>query len=163
MMTSIRKEHPLSMRLPESDVAIIDRAAGLRGRSRTDFVRDAAVRAAEDDLLRSAMVRMTGEEFDAFTSVLSAPPELVPQIMQLLRRKSPWEGVSAEVSREAKHVEAREIGRNPHEHDTEKLHQALNWLKPGHLNKIDRVFRRQIRAQLMARGEQVGKGRGTLG
>jgi len=43
-----RKEHPISMRLPEADIAIIDRAAGLRGRSRTDFVRDAAVRAAED-------------------------------------------------------------------------------------------------------------------
>jgi uncharacterized protein (DUF1778 family) len=35
-----RKEHPLSMRLPEADIAIIDRAATLRGRSRTDFVRD---------------------------------------------------------------------------------------------------------------------------
>jgi Ribbon-helix-helix protein, copG family len=37
-----RKEHLLSMRLPENDIAIIDRAAALRGRSRTDFVRDAA-------------------------------------------------------------------------------------------------------------------------
>ena len=46
-----RKEYPLSMRLPETDIAIIDRAATLRGRSRTDFVRDAAVRAAEDVLL----------------------------------------------------------------------------------------------------------------
>jgi uncharacterized protein (DUF1778 family) len=45
-----RKEHPLSMRLPEADIAIIDRAAALRGRSRTDFVGDAAVRAAEDVL-----------------------------------------------------------------------------------------------------------------
>ncbi len=36
------------MRLPEADIAMIDRAAGLRGRSRTDLVRDAAVRAAED-------------------------------------------------------------------------------------------------------------------
>ncbi len=43
-----RKEHPISMRLPEADIAMIDRAAGLRGRSRTGFVRDAAVRAAED-------------------------------------------------------------------------------------------------------------------
>lgn len=41
-----RKEHLLSMRLPETDIAIIDRAAALRGRSRADFVRDAAVRAA---------------------------------------------------------------------------------------------------------------------
>jgi hypothetical protein len=29
-----RKDYPISMRLPEADVAMIDRAAGLRGRSR---------------------------------------------------------------------------------------------------------------------------------
>ena len=46
-----RKDYPLSMRLPEADIAVIDRAAALRGRSRTDFVREAAVRAAEAALL----------------------------------------------------------------------------------------------------------------
>lgn len=43
-----RKEHPVSMAMPDADIAIIDRAASLRGRSRTDFVREAAVRAAEE-------------------------------------------------------------------------------------------------------------------
>jgi uncharacterized protein (DUF1778 family) len=33
-----RKEHPLSMRLPETDIAIIDRAAALRGRSPISYV-----------------------------------------------------------------------------------------------------------------------------
>jgi uncharacterized protein (DUF1778 family) len=40
-VSSQRKDHPLSMRLPTGDLAVIDRAADLRGRSRTDFVRDA--------------------------------------------------------------------------------------------------------------------------
>jgi uncharacterized protein (DUF1778 family) len=48
------KKHPLSMRLSEVDIAIIDRAASLRGRSRTDFVREAAARAAENVLMESA-------------------------------------------------------------------------------------------------------------
>ena len=30
--TAERKEYPISMRLPEADVAMIDRAASLRGR-----------------------------------------------------------------------------------------------------------------------------------
>jgi uncharacterized protein (DUF1778 family) len=42
----LRKDRPLSMRLPEFDIAIIDRAAKPRGRSRTDFMREASVRAA---------------------------------------------------------------------------------------------------------------------
>ena len=48
------------MRLPEADIAIIDRAATLRGRSRTDFVRDAAVRAAEDALMDVVLGRLHG-------------------------------------------------------------------------------------------------------
>jgi hypothetical protein len=62
-----RKEHPLSMRLPAVDIAIIDRAATLRGRSRTDFVRDAAVRAAEDALMETmqAVSRPVAEDAGA--------------------------------------------------------------------------------------------------
>src|SRR6266705_3403730 len=66
-----RKEHPLSMRLPEADFVIIDRAATLRGRSRTDFVRVAAVRAAEDVLMETATIRMSPAGFKAFMEALS--------------------------------------------------------------------------------------------
>lgn len=86
-----RKDFPMSMRLPESDVAIIDRAARLRGRSRTDFVRDAAVRAAEDVLMDSGLVRMSAESFEAFVSVLAAPAAPVPELVELVRRPAPWE------------------------------------------------------------------------
>jgi len=86
-----KKEHPLSMRLPEADIAIIDRAADLRGRSRTDFVREAAVRAAEEVLMESSLVRMSPEGFDAFISTIAAPAAAVPQMVDLLKRKAPWE------------------------------------------------------------------------
>ncbi len=86
-----RKDHPLSMRLPEADLALIDRAAGLRGRSRTEFVRDAAVHAAEDVLMQSALVRMSPEGFAAFTAVLSAPAEPVAPMVEALLRPAPWE------------------------------------------------------------------------
>lgn len=88
---SQRKEYPLSMRLPEADIAIIDRAAGLRGRSRTDFVREAAVRAAEDVLMEALLIRMSPEGFDAFLQVLAEPPKPVPEMVELARRPAPWE------------------------------------------------------------------------
>src|SRR5207253_2817203 len=77
--TAKRKEHPLSMRLPETDIAMIDRAADLRGRSRTDFVREAAVRAAEDVIMESALVRMSPKGFDAFMTAIAAPARAVPE------------------------------------------------------------------------------------
>jgi uncharacterized protein (DUF1778 family) len=87
-----RKEHPLSMRLGEADIAIIDRAAALRGRSRTDFVRTAAVQAAEEVLLERALIRMSSEGFAAFRDAIDAPPAPVGAIVDLLQRPAPWEG-----------------------------------------------------------------------
>ncbi|MEX1250525.1 MAG: DUF1778 domain-containing protein [Hyphomonas sp.] len=86
-----RKEYPISMRLPEADVAMIDRAASLRGRSRTDFVRDAAVRAAEEVVMEQGLIRMTPEGFAEFMEVLSRPATSVPEMVELARRPAPWE------------------------------------------------------------------------
>ncbi len=86
-----RKEHPLSMRLPESDIALIDRAASLRGRSRTDFVRDAAVREAESVLMETVPIRMSATGFKAFMAALSGPATAVPELTKVFRRVAPWE------------------------------------------------------------------------
>lgn len=86
-----RKEYPISMRLPEADVAMIDRAASLRGRSRTDFVREAAVRAAEEVVMEQGLIRMSPEGFADFMGVLSRPAAPVPEMVELARRPAPWE------------------------------------------------------------------------
>ena len=78
------------MRLPPGDVAIIDRAASLRGRSRTDFIRDAAVHAAEAVLLERALVRMTPAGFRGFLQSLSRPARPVAQLVEVLKRPAPW-------------------------------------------------------------------------
>jgi uncharacterized protein (DUF1778 family) len=86
-----RKDYPISMRLPEADVAMIDRAAALRGRSRTDFVRDAAVRAAEDVVMENSLIRMSQEGFADFVEILGRPARAVPEMAELARRAAPWE------------------------------------------------------------------------
>jgi len=91
-----RKEHPLSMRMPEADIALIDRAAGLRGRSRTDFVREAAVRAAEDVLMESTLIRMSAAGFKAFVASVSRPATPVAGMVDILKRPSPWEGTNSD-------------------------------------------------------------------
>lgn len=92
-----RKEHPLSMRLPDTDIAIIDRAARLRGRSRTDFVRDAAVRAAEEVLMETIPIRMSVEGFDVFIAAISGPPTPVPEMVELFCRNAPWESDTPDI------------------------------------------------------------------
>lgn len=91
MASNVRRaDHPMSMRMPEADIAIIDRAAALHGRSRTDFIRDAAVRAAEQALVGQQLVRMSADGFAHFAETIGAPPQAVPEMVALFSRKAPW-------------------------------------------------------------------------
>jgi uncharacterized protein (DUF1778 family) len=71
-----RKDHPLSMRLPAADIA--------------QFVRDAAVRAAEDAVLDQALVRMSPGGFAAFAAAVAGPGKPVPELVALFKRRPPW-------------------------------------------------------------------------
>ena len=86
-----RREYPISMRLPEADVAMIDRAAARRGRSRTEFVRDAAVRAAEEVVMENLPIRMSPEGFAEFMDIISRPAEPIPELVEYLSRPAPWD------------------------------------------------------------------------
>lgn len=79
------------MRLPAGDIELIDRAAGIHGRSRTEFVREAAVRAAERVLLERALVRMSASGFGAFARAIAGPGRPVRELVAVLKRKAPWE------------------------------------------------------------------------
>lgn len=94
-----RRDHTLSMRLLDADLSIIDRAARIRGRSRSEFVRDAAVRAAEDVLMEMTPIRMSEEGFDAFMAAISGPPTPLPGMTELFRRTAPWETNGSELGK----------------------------------------------------------------
>jgi uncharacterized protein (DUF1778 family) len=85
-----RKDHPLSLRMPETDIGIIDRAAGLKGTSRTEFIRDAAVKAAEDTILEQGLIRMSVIGFEAFVAAIDAPGQRIDKMAELASRPLPW-------------------------------------------------------------------------
>jgi len=79
------------MRLPDADIVLIDRAARLRGYSRTGFVREAALRTAEEVLMQAVSVRMSAAGFKSFMDALSRPAVAAPEMAKLFGRKAPWE------------------------------------------------------------------------
>jgi uncharacterized protein (DUF1778 family) len=91
MYTSDAKEHPLSLRLASADVALIDRAAKMKGRSRTEFMRDAAVREAEEVVMDNLLVRMSEAGFKSFVEAIEAPVEVNEKLRTTLQRKSQWD------------------------------------------------------------------------
>lgn len=91
-MTAIEpKNTRLSIHLTRSDSAMIDRAAGLQGCSRIDFVHDAAVRAAGEGVMENRLVRMSPEGFAGFMETLTHPAAPVPGMVELVKRPAPWE------------------------------------------------------------------------
>ena len=91
MSNAATKDHPLSLRLPQADVALIDRAARMKGSSRTEFMRDAAVKEAETLILDRTMITMSAEGFKTFMDEIDSPARPVPEMVKMLRRKAPWE------------------------------------------------------------------------
>jgi uncharacterized protein (DUF1778 family) len=85
------KDHPLSLRLPQADLALIDRAVALKGGSRTEFMREAAVREAEMTILDSTIVRMTEAGFKSFVEAIEAPAQVNEKLLEALRRPSKWD------------------------------------------------------------------------
>lgn len=80
----------VNLRVREDIRALIDRAAQAQGKSRSEFMIDAARRAAEDALLDQTLVRVDQESWDYFVSVLDNPPAN-PGLKRLMRAPRPWE------------------------------------------------------------------------
>ena len=65
---------PVNLRIREDMRALIDRAAKIRGKTRSDFMIDAAYRAAEDTLLDQTLVKVDAESYSHYLAVLDQPP-----------------------------------------------------------------------------------------
>ncbi|MFO1117714.1 MAG: DUF1778 domain-containing protein [Beijerinckiaceae bacterium] len=79
-----------SVRFSETELALIDQAAKLSGQSRSDFVREAAIQAAQDNVVERSPIRMSPEGFAQFLAVIEAPARPLPQLTKILSRKAPW-------------------------------------------------------------------------
>ena len=85
------KRETLNLRIKAEERGLIDRAARASGTTRTDFILDAARRAAEQTLLEQALIRVGPEAFDAFLARLDAPPAPNEQLRRTMRTPPPWE------------------------------------------------------------------------
>lgn len=70
---------------------LIDRAAALLHKSRSDFMLEAACREAENVLLDQRLFALREEEFETFEAALKNPVADNPALRKLLTEKAPWE------------------------------------------------------------------------
>lgn len=81
----------LNMRIKPEDRSLFDWAAKAQGKTRTDFILEAARRAAEETMLDRALVQVGPEAYDAFRARLDAPPQPNDRLKKTMQTKAPWE------------------------------------------------------------------------
>jgi uncharacterized protein (DUF1778 family) len=85
------KRVTLNLRIKPELRGLIDQAAALSAKNRTDFVLDAARHAAEDTLLDRTVFVVNSKAYAEFLARLDAPPRPNARLRRSLQTAAPWE------------------------------------------------------------------------
>ena len=81
----------INIRISPADRNVIDRAAKLAGKSRSEFMLEAARRAAQDALLDTTLFLVDTATFDRFKAMLDSPPRTNERLRALMQKQAPWD------------------------------------------------------------------------
>jgi uncharacterized protein (DUF1778 family) len=86
----------INLRARREQLGIIDLAAKLQGKSRADFICQAAYEKANACILDQVFFCLYTDRFSEFNAILEAPQRLNPGIERLMAIRPPWEGPDIE-------------------------------------------------------------------
>ena len=81
----------INLRIEYHTRQLIDDAAEVLGKTRTEFMIESARRQAIDVLLDQRLFALDSERYDAFMQALDNPPAPGPKLRSLLRRVPAWQ------------------------------------------------------------------------
>lgn len=91
LTSSANRRETLNIRIKPEDRMLIDRAAGLRGKNRSNFILDAARSAAEEVLCEQALIAVDPETYAKFLERLEMPPCPSERLRKTMQTLAPWE------------------------------------------------------------------------
>lgn len=83
--------HAVNLKVRSETRALIDRAAQMQGRTRSDFMIDASRRAAEEAILDQTLIAVDREAYDKFLAILDAPPAPNEALRRTMRATPLWD------------------------------------------------------------------------
>ncbi len=89
--TQIKEAVSINIRAKAKQRDLIDQAATRLGRSRSDFMLEAACREAEDVLLDQVFFSVGANTFSQFQELLDQPLPPNDKLRRLLKTKAPWD------------------------------------------------------------------------
>lgn len=90
-VNSVAKRNILNLRIKPEVRSLIDRAAKLQGKNRTDFILDAARNAAEEALLDQALFVVSEDAYAEFVERLDRSPAANPRLKKTMQTPAPWD------------------------------------------------------------------------
>lgn len=81
----------INIRAQQRQRELIDQAAEVTGKTRTDFILEAACQKAEDILLDRRMFALPSDKWEEFLAALDAPAQSNNNLRDLLIAPAPWE------------------------------------------------------------------------
>jgi uncharacterized protein (DUF1778 family) len=88
---SAPRETIINLRAPFAQRALIDQAAQVQGKSRTDFMLEAAYEKAQQVMLDRTVFALDAKRFERFARILDAPVKTNKALSRLLAKRAPWE------------------------------------------------------------------------
>ena len=80
----------LNLRISPEEKDLIDMAANIQGKNRTDFILEAARQAAEETLLDRTIFWVSPQAYAEFVALLDAPPQPNERLRKTLQTPAPW-------------------------------------------------------------------------
>lgn len=81
----------LNLRIKPEERGLIDKAAALTGKTRTDFVLEAARQAAVEALTDRTLFLVDPETYAKFVAALDAPPRPNAKLIRTMQTPAPWD------------------------------------------------------------------------
>ncbi len=89
------RDAPINLRALSEQRDLIDYAASLLGKNRSDFMLEAACERAQKVVLDQVFFSLDTEKFKQFTAMLDAPPGPNSGLERLMAVKPPWNSGAA--------------------------------------------------------------------
>ena len=90
MLNTEKRSAPINIRCYQAQKNLIDQAAALQRKNRSDFILEAACREAENVLLDQRLFVWDEEQFAAFAKAISKPLAEEAKLQKLRAVKPPW-------------------------------------------------------------------------
>jgi len=91
MAESQNRAAPINIRARTTQRNLIDKAAAMLNKNRSDFMLEAACREAENVLLDQRLFLVDDKTYKALATLIDAPVKDNPSLRKLLHDKAPWE------------------------------------------------------------------------